>query len=178
MPDGDIVHSRLRRLYQKPYKWLCEGKATSDDCARVVLESFKKDLIQKGDLPVKLCQGMAGILDQAITASNELGAQDYASLSMKFDRLIERSDGRPDLKKLALDAGKSILHDLRYDHGQQIDVSNALGLMIQRYMNEVYASEFKAILRTVFETEAETPILPLAFDLPEEAKTRILPLAI
>jgi len=36
----------------------------------------------------------------------------------------------------------------------------------------------KAILRTVFETEAETLILPLAFDLTEKAETRILPLVI
>jgi len=143
MPDGDIVHNRLRRLYQKPYKWLCEGKATSNECARVLLESLKKDLIQKGDLPVILCQGMADILAQSITASDELGARDYASLSMEFDRLVEQADGRPDLKKLALEAGKSILQDLRYNHGQQIDVGNASGMMMQRYMNEVYTSEFK-----------------------------------
>ena len=35
-----------------------------------------------------------------------------------------------------------------------------------------------AILRTVFEIEAETRILPLAFDLSEEAETRTLSLAI
>ena len=34
------------------------------------------------------------------------------------------------------------------------------------------------ILRTVFETEAETLILPLAFDLTEKAQTRILRLVI
>ena len=32
------------------------------------------------------------------------------------------------------------------------------------------------ILRTVFETEAETLILPLEFDLTEKAETRIRPL--
>ena len=142
MPDGDIFHNRLRRLYQKPYKWLCEGKATSDECARTVLESLKKDLIQKGDFPVRLCQGMADILAQGITLGNELGARDYAFLSMEFDKLVERSDGRPDLKKLALDAGKSILHDLRY-HRQQIDVGNVSGVMLERYINEVYQAEFK-----------------------------------
>jgi len=36
----------------------------------------------------------------------------------------------------------------------------------------------RTILRTVFETEAETLILPLAFDLTEKAETRILPLVI
>ena len=35
-----------------------------------------------------------------------------------------------------------------------------------------------AILRTVFETEAETLILPLAFDLTEKVQTLILPLVI
>jgi hypothetical protein len=128
MPDGDIVHNRLRRLYQKPYKWLCEGSATSDECARAVLESLKKDLIQKGDLPIRLCQGMADIVAQAITASDELGAKDYISLSMEFDRLVQQSDGRPDLKELAL---------------QEIDVGNISVVMLQRYMNEVYESEFK-----------------------------------
>ncbi len=141
MPDGDIVHNRLRRLYQKPYKWLCEGKATSDECARTVLESLKKDLIQKGDLPIRLCQGMADIVAQFITASDELGAKDYTSLSMEFDRLVQQSDGRPDLKELALRAGKSVICDLRY--GQELDVGNISVVMLQRYMNEVYESEFK-----------------------------------
>ena len=48
--------------------------------------------------------------------------------------------------------------------------------------NETATEEFRtthyAILRTVFETEAETLILPLAFDLTEKAETRILPLVI
>jgi len=35
-----------------------------------------------------------------------------------------------------------------------------------------------SILRTVFEIEAETRILPSAFDLSEEAETRTLSLAI
>lgn len=141
MPDGDIVHSRLRRLYQKPYKWLCEGKATSDECARVVLEKLKQDIKNKGDLPVILTQSMANSLVQAVSAVNELGARDYAALSVEFDRLVQQSDGRPDLKELALRAGKSVLRDLRY--GQEIDVGNASGVILERYMNEVYESEFK-----------------------------------
>jgi len=140
MPDGDIVHKGLRGLYQKPYKWLCEGKATSDECARVVLEKLKQDIKGKGDLPVLLTQSMAERLTQATTGS-ELEAGDWATLSMEFDRLVQQSDGRPDLKELALRAGKRVLHDLRY--GQEIDVDNASIIMLQRYMNEVYESEFK-----------------------------------
>jgi hypothetical protein len=141
MPDGDIVHNKLRRLYHKPYKWLCEGKATSDECARAVLEKLKQDIKDKGDLPVMLIQSMADRLVQSVSTVNELGAGDYAALSMEFDGLVQQSDGRPDLKELALRAGKSVLCDLRY--GQEIDVGNASGVMLERYMNEVYESEFK-----------------------------------
>ncbi|PZV07089.1 MAG: hypothetical protein DCF22_22615 [Leptolyngbya sp.] len=65
--------------------------------------------------------------------------------------------------------------------GKIADSRRFIGLkgVPQRIETVNYALKlFESILRTVFETEAETPILPLAFDLPEEAKTRILPLAI
>lgn len=141
MVDGDIVHDRLRRLYQKPYKWLCEGKATSNECARVLLEKLKQDIKDKGDLPVILTQSMADRLVQATSTNDELGSKDWAALSMEFDRLVQQSNGRPDLKELALRAGKSVLHDLRY--GQEVDVGNASVIILERYINEVYESEFK-----------------------------------
>lgn len=71
MPDGDIVHSRLRRLYQKPYKWLCEGTATSDECARAVLEKLKQDIQAKGDLSIVLAQAMAASVAQIISNLEE-----------------------------------------------------------------------------------------------------------
>jgi hypothetical protein len=45
-------------------------------------------------------------------------------------------------------------------------------------MSLITTAFLQSILRTVFETEAETLILPLAFDLTEKAETRILPLVI
>ncbi|MCP2727882.1 hypothetical protein NJ959_05240 [Symplocastrum sp. BBK-W-15] len=56
MPDGDIVHNRLRWGYQKPYKSLCEGKASTSERARALIKSLKEDLKQKGDLSVQLAQ--------------------------------------------------------------------------------------------------------------------------
>ena len=49
MADGDIIHSRLGGIYQKPYKLLCEGKATIDECAHVLIQAFNKDIVKKGD---------------------------------------------------------------------------------------------------------------------------------
>lgn len=141
MPDGDIVHDRLRLLYQKPYKWLCEGKATTDECAQVVMEALRKDLIKKGSLPVILAQSMTECLAQAISAAGETGSIDWVDLSVEFDKLKQKVDGRHDLKELTLRAGKGVLHSLRYGH--EIDIGNASVVILERYMNEVYESEFK-----------------------------------
>jgi hypothetical protein len=141
MPDGDIVHNRLRWVYQKPYKWLCEGKANSDECARVVLNALKKDLIRKGSLPVVLAHSMGSKLVQSVSSIGQHGSVDWAALSIAFDQLAQRADGRHDLKELALRAGKSVLRDLRY--GQVVSVENAPNLILSRYMHEVYESEFK-----------------------------------
>jgi hypothetical protein len=141
MPDGDIVHRRLRRLYQKPYKWLCEGTATSDECARALLEKLKQDIKAKGDLPVALSQAMADSVAQIISNPEEASESDFAKLSMEFDALTQRADGRPDLKELTLRAGKGFLNDLR--NGLEVDVNHVSEAILGRYIHEVYESEFK-----------------------------------
>jgi hypothetical protein len=84
---------------------------------------------------------MAGRLIQVISADNKLGASDYASLSKEFDSLVRQSDGRSDIKELALRAGKIVLHDLKY--GREVDIKNASIEILKQYIHEVYESEFK-----------------------------------
>jgi hypothetical protein len=141
MPDGDIVHSRLRRLYQKPYKWLCEGTATGEECARVLLDQLKKDIQAKGNLPVALSQAMADKVVSVLSNPNVAIEGDFARLSREFEALTYESDGRPDLKELTLRAGKSFLNDLR--NGREVDIANISESILGRYMHEVYESEFK-----------------------------------
>lgn len=104
MPDGDIVHSGLRRLYQKPYQWLCEGKADWNECARIAMEALKRDLMRKGDLPIMLAKRMEESLDRVINDANKNGVVDWAALNMEFDRLEQQANGSHYLKTLALDA--------------------------------------------------------------------------
>ena len=66
MPDGDILRNGFRRLYQKPYKWLCDGKADDEECSQAALRALKQDLIKKGDLPIHLAQNMADILSKPL----------------------------------------------------------------------------------------------------------------
>jgi hypothetical protein len=140
MADGDIIHSRLRGIYQKPYKWLCEGKATIDECAHVLMQALKKDIVKKGDLPLKLAQKIGQILSQTISAPGENGSVDCAALSLELDRLIWQFDGQPYVKELIRRAVKSWINDLRY--GREVDFDNISAEILKRYMKEVYESEF------------------------------------
>jgi hypothetical protein len=141
MADGDKVHGRLARLYQKPYQWLCEGKASNDECARVLMEALKQDLKNKGNLPVIISSHMAEILLQAVNDNCRNSSVDWAALNIEFEKLVQQFNGPSNLKELTLYAGKTIVHDLRY--GQKLDVDNVSKAILERYMKGVYESEFK-----------------------------------
>jgi hypothetical protein len=138
MPDGDVVHKRLGRFYQESYKWLCEGKASVGECARVLLKALYKDIAQKGDLPIKLAQEIGRTLDNTINHNKE---NDWASLCGEIDKLVHQCDGRPDLKELILRAVKSLINDFRYE--RVVDSQNISIEIVKRYMIEVYDSSFK-----------------------------------
>ncbi|WP_299490094.1 hypothetical protein [Acaryochloris sp. IP29b_bin.137] len=141
MPDGDIVHSGLGRLYKKPYEWLCEGKATSEECARTPLAALKKDIIRKGNLPVRLSQYMAERLIQTVNAIGDISAVNWTAVNTAFDQIAQQTHGSHALKELTLRAAKSFLHDLRY--GQETTISNAPTAILKGFFHEVYESEFK-----------------------------------
>lgn len=141
MPDGDIVHSKLPRIYQKLYRWLCQGKANTTECGRVAMEALKLDLRRKGDLAISLAKRMGESLERAINDASENSPVDWAALSTEFDTLAGRVYGQPDLKELTLSAAKSVLHEFRY--GQDIDTDNTTEAIVKRYMYKVYESEFK-----------------------------------
>jgi len=146
MPDGDIVRGKLRRLYQEPYKWLCEGVASSDECARVVLEKLKRDIKAKGDLPVVLAQVMAASVAQIIGNPKAAQECEVTKLSREFDKIVRQADGSPYIKELVLRAGKSYLNDLR--NGRELDIAHASEAIWRRYGHEVYEAEFKECIPT------------------------------
>ncbi len=74
-----------------------------------------------------------------IGIEDRLTESDCAKLSIEFDNLIQQADGRPDLKELALRAGKSFLNDLR--NGREVDIIDFSADILERYMHEVYESE-------------------------------------
>lgn len=146
MPDGDIVRNGLRRIYQKPYEQICEGKATSCEFAKSLLKALKKDLEKKGNLAVILAQDMANIITQAISAAGNNGSVDYVALNMDLDRLIQQTDGRQDIKELILRAGRDFVWNFRYGQRVNFDNDNLGKEILKQYMKEVFESEFKSFI--------------------------------
>jgi hypothetical protein len=140
MADGDVVHSGLKRLYQKPYEWICEGKASNEDCARSILDALRTDLKRKGDLPIKLCQHIAEILAEPGMDFKELEAKDYADLNQKIDVLARGFNLPSYLKELVLYVSKGVLSNHRYS--QAIHCESIAVEILHRYVHAVYAAEF------------------------------------
>jgi hypothetical protein len=144
MPDGDRVHSHLGRLYQKAYKILCEGVASSEECARSLLGKLRQDLRETAKWPLLLSRNISDLFSQSIgplAFSNEVEA---ARISRQIDELTRKADGPLREKELMRRASKSVLNDLR--HGQEIEGLNPQTIIFERYIREVYEASFKELI--------------------------------
>jgi hypothetical protein len=137
MPDGDIVHGKLPGLYQKPYKWICEGKANKNECVGALMGALMRDLKKKGAAPVVLAKRIGEQLKQAI----DNGSQSWGVLSQQLDQIARQAECPHYLKELVLKASKDVLHDFRY--GQVRDTSNLSEVIVGRYIQEMYRSRFE-----------------------------------
>jgi hypothetical protein len=137
MTDGDIVHSQLSWPYQRPYRWLCEGKANSDECAWMVMGAIMREIKKKGAAPVVLAKRMGESLRQGI----DNGVRNWAALSEELDRQARQAPCPHYEKQLVLRASKGILHDFRY--GRRMDTSWLPEVAVERYFQELYRWKFK-----------------------------------
>lgn len=140
MPDGDIVHSQLSGLYQKPYKWLCEGKANSSECAQVIKRAVIQDIKKNYGIGVKYAKQIGEMLGQAMDAGHN-NSVNWAALSMEIDGQVRQAEVKHYVKELLRRAGKGILHEFRYN--QTANSSNLPEAVVERFFQEVYKSKFE-----------------------------------
>jgi hypothetical protein len=141
MPDGDVVHSHLRRVYQKAYKILCEGAASPEECARNILIQLKADLQQTAQWPLHLSRSISDLLAQKIGPLEFANDVHAARISREIDDLIRCADGPYYEKELFARASKLVFNDLR--HGREMDASNIQLFIIKQYIREIYEFDFK-----------------------------------
>lgn len=140
MTDGDILHSQLSWAYQRPYQWLCEGKANSDECAWMVMGAIMREIKKKGAAPLVLAKRMGESLRQGID-NGVNGVRNWAALSEELDQLARQAPCPHYEKQLVLRASKGILHDFRY--GRRMDTSRLPEVAVERYFQELYRWKFE-----------------------------------
>ncbi|MEG4281562.1 hypothetical protein QUB68_00420 [Microcoleus sp. A006_D1] len=142
MPDGDIVHSQLSGLYQKPYKWLCEGKANSSEYAWVVKDALIRDIkTNYGIVAVKYAKQMGEMLRQMMKNVSQHSSVNWAALSTEIDRQVGQAKVKHHVQELLRRAGKGILHECRYNH--KAETSNLPEAVVERLFQEVYKAKFE-----------------------------------
>lgn len=150
--DGDRFHG-LSGLYQKPYQQMCEAKFDLKICIWITMEAFLKDLKKKGAAAIQLAKQIGEILKQGIKNTSNNQSIDWGDLSKKLDKLGQQVNIPNRTKSLVIEAGKSILNDLRY--GQQFEISTIGEIVIERYMQKVYVSEFEGRIPLISNPQAK-----------------------
>ena len=145
MPDGDLVHSKLSRIYQKPYQMLCEGKLDRKECAWFVMKAFLQDIKNNyGVLSVKLAKHMGEILDKASENTAANSSVDWMAWNLKLERVARQATVPHYVKELMLRASKGILHEIRYNpNNPTVDASNWSEALVERSFQEVYKAKFE-----------------------------------
>jgi hypothetical protein len=141
MPDGDIVHSQLSWLYQKPYKWLCEGKANSSEYAWVVKGAVIRDIKKNYGIGVKYAKQMGEMLRQAMENADQNSSVNWAALSKEIDRQVGQAKVKHHVQELLRRAGKGIIHEFRYNHTEE--TNNLPEAVVERFFQEVYKAKFE-----------------------------------
>ena len=124
MPDGDIIHDRLPRLYQRPYRFLCEGKAEDDECSKALQRALKRDLQKAGDALAHAALVVGDAIDRVRSRPGEF---DAAAANGAVDEAL-RSVHCPSAHREGLrDAARDVVQDLRYgddgravNHGEEV----------------------------------------------------------
>lgn len=118
MPDGDIIHKSLSKLYQRPYRFLCEGKATDAECSTAFLRAFKRDLQKVGDAVAQAALVAGDALSHARAMP---GGFDTVSANHAVDDAL-RAVRCPSAHQEGLrDAARDVAQGLRYGSGGGTD---------------------------------------------------------
>lgn len=140
MPDGDKIHSRLSGRYQKPYLQICEGQYGAAELARDVARVLKRDLREYGSRPTECMARIAQELQQLPREPLLQATIDWSEQSRMIDRLAQQTKGNRRAIELVVQAGKQLLHELRYGR----PVGNIDQALHERYVQNIYHANFEA----------------------------------
>lgn len=111
MPDGDIIHKALPRIYQRPYRYLCEGKADDAECSKALQRAIKRDLQKAGD-PFATAALVAG--DLLARACSRPQGFDPGEANRLVDASLRTVHGPDRYREAFRDGVRDVVQGLRY----------------------------------------------------------------
>lgn len=139
MPDGDRVHPRLARPYQKVYKQLCEGQFSGESLAAEAVEVVRRQLQQVGDAPANVIAQIASQL--AVIPKEPLLREivDWPMKSQEIEQVVAQAGIPKRIGEYIIEASKELLNDIRTGQITLKADARLMYLMLKRY----YRAEFE-----------------------------------
>lgn len=164
MPDGDIIHDSLPRIYQRPYRWLCEGKKDDADCSKALQQAIKWDLQKAGDPFATAALVVGDAINRACAVT---GGLDAARANQAVDTALQEVYGPSMYREAFRDAARDVVQDLRY--GRAEPPQDVGALLYARFVCRLADSQF----------ESRVPLAPTHHNgaNPIEIETRIRSMA-
>jgi hypothetical protein len=139
MPDGDRIHPRLARPYQKVYQQLCEGHFNGESLATEAVETVRHQLQQGGDAPAQLVVDIASHLEEIPKEALFRQLVDWPAKSRDIEQLVAQAELPKRIGDHITEASKELLYDLRTGE----PIANQRIELMERAMNRLYSAEFE-----------------------------------
>ena len=141
MPDGTIHHHGLRgQRFQHLYKQVEEGIHPPEVLAHRAVRSLGGLIKNYGNAPVQFIQQIADIIESACAAPTLTPWHELRHTAEQMARTVIANDKRA--VDQALKACQQQINDLEYG----VVPSNLHSAMVERYILNVYVSEFESLV--------------------------------
>lgn len=141
MPDGDIIHDRLSGLYWRPYRFLCEEKATEAECSRALQRALKRDLQKLGDSVAHAALVVGDVIESITTGSNVF---DPVAANQAVDDVLRSVRCSSAHLEMIRDAARDVTQSIRY--GDNVDAGSLGSEVYRRFVLRRAESQFEARL--------------------------------
>ena len=138
MPDRDIVHPSLPRIYQRVYKQICEGHDPPDEQARILAKAIRQNLQEYGNKHLlnldEICQLLNDITSQPLF----LPYENWNKRNFEIEHHIRKMRGHPRAIALLREAVKDCIHAIR-NGSHTVRVRNEI---LRRYIERICNADF------------------------------------
>jgi hypothetical protein len=139
MPDGDKIHPVIRGYFRRPYRHLCEGKATDAECSVVLQDAMKRDLQRVGDAAAAAALA-AG--DAVAREASSAGGFDPARANAAVDGALREVRCSSRYAEQVRRAARDLVQDLRY--GNRGEIGDAGADVFRRFALARVEAQFTA----------------------------------